>query len=173
MMNKRWFAVCASLAIFAVQTGIGVAGTADTGPGCGLGKVVWEDSKLGQGIGPQLLMSTTNNTIIPFQAFGITTGTLGCKNNGQVWAEEKARVFVKLDFDNLEQDMARGGGEHLASLADLMGVPAEQQPAFFALAQERYVSLTTAGQTSAAAMIKALNQAMAQHPLLVQAQTTR
>ncbi|MEW6544287.1 MAG: DUF3015 family protein [Nitrospirota bacterium] len=150
-----------------------LAGTSDVGPGCGLGKIVWRDSKLGEGVGPQLLMSTTNDLFLPWQAFGISTGTLGCQNNREFWAEEKAGVFVKLDFDNLEQDMARGGGEHLASLADLMGVPAERQPAFFALAQERYVSLTVAGEVSPTAMIKALDEAMAQHPLLAQAPMPR
>jgi hypothetical protein len=153
--------VCAGL-----QPATIMAGTPDTGPGCGLGKVAWEDSKLGEGVGPQLLMSTTNNTILPWQAFGITTGTLGCKNNGKIWAEEQARVFAKFNFENLAQEMAQGGGEHLASLATLMGVPAEQQPAFFAMTQEKYASLMQAGEASPVALIKALHDGMAAHPVL-------
>lgn len=170
-MVKKLLVLQLAAAFILVQGGSALASTSDTGPGCGLGKVAWEDSKLGQGIGPQLLMSTTNNTILPWQAFGITTGTLGCKNNGQLWAQEKTRVFAKLNFEDLSQEMAQGRGEHLASLAALIGVPADQQPEFFAMTQERYVILTQAGETSASAMIKALNESMAQHPVLARVST--
>lgn len=118
-------------------------------------------------------MSTTNNTVLPFQAFGITTGTLGCKNNGQLWAREKTRVFAKLNLEDLSQEMAQGGGEHLASLATLMGVPAEQQPEFFAMAQEKYRSLMQDGTTSPVAMVTALHEAMAAHPVLAKVSMDR
>jgi hypothetical protein len=62
--------------------------------------------------------------------------------------------------------MAQGHGEHIASLATLMGIPADQQPAFFAMTQEKYASLVTAGETSPIAMVKALNEAVATHPML-------
>ncbi len=70
-----------------------------------------------QSIGPQLLMSTTNNTILPWQAFGITSGNFGCTNNGKLWAERKTSMFANINFDNLSQEMAQGQGEHL----DLIG----------------------------------------------------
>jgi len=145
----------------------------DTGPGCGLGKVAWQDYKNHDMIGPQLLMSTTNNTILPWQAFGITSGTLGCKNNGKWFAEHKAAVFANVNFEDLQQEMARGQGEHLASLATLMGVPAEQHPAFFAMTQEKYPMLTEAGQTSPVALVNALHDAMAAHPVLAKAVSNR
>ena len=50
----------------------------------------------------------------------------------------RAYEFARSNWENLSQDMARGEGEHLASLATLLNVPAEQQPAFFELTQERY-----------------------------------
>lgn len=166
----RKLIIMSTIVLMGLQAAAALAGTSDTGPGCGLGKHAWEDSKLGQGVGPQVLMSTTNAPTMPF---GITTGTLGCKNNGQVWAEEKTRIFAKLNFENLSQDMAQGRGEHLASLATLMGVPVEQQPAFFALSQERYQELLRAGQTSTAAMLTALHDAMAQHPVLAKISMNR
>jgi len=81
-------------------------------------------------------------------------------------SEHKVNVFATLTFDNLSQEMAQGHGEHLTSLATLMGVPAEHQGEFFTLAQDRYTSLMQAGETSPVAMIKALNEAMAGHPVL-------
>ena len=55
-------------------------------------------------------------------------------------AERKTEMFVASTFESLSEDMARGQGEHLASLATMIGVPVEDQPAFFALAQDRYLS---------------------------------
>lgn len=141
--------------------------TSDTGPGCGLGKIAWEGTNTdSQSIGPQLLMSTTNNTVLPWQAFGITTGNFGCTNNGKLWAEKKISMFASVNFDNLSQDIAQGGGEHLTSLAALMGIPPEKHEAFFSLAQQHYATLVQNGATSSVAVIKALNASIATHPIL-------
>jgi hypothetical protein len=75
-------------------------------------------------------------------------------------------MFAQLNVENLSQEMAQGGGEHLGSMATLMGIPAEHQAEFFALTQERYTSLVNAGEASPVAMVKALNDAIATHPVL-------
>ncbi len=160
-------------AIFAAHAGVAFAGIADEGPGCGLGKVAWQDADNTDTVGAQLLISTTNNTILPWQAFGITTGTLGCRNNGRVWSEYKLNAFASINFDTLSQEMAQGRGEYLASLATLMGVPKEDQAEFFALAQDKYVSLLERGQESPAAVVTALRDAMAEHPVLARLSVTR
>jgi hypothetical protein len=85
-----------------------------------------------------------------------------------VWASERANVFAAMNFDNLSQEMAQGQGEHLASLATLMGIPAEQHAAFFALTQERYTALVQAGETSSVALVKTLNDAVSKSPVLAQ-----
>jgi hypothetical protein len=172
-MSKGLIVVQIVVAFLVAQVGVALAGgTSDTGPGCGLGKVAWQDSKVDTNtVGAQLLISTTNNTILPWQAFGITTGIFGCKNNGKVWAEEKTNRFAAINFENLSQEMAQGQGEHLASLATLMGVPAEHQAEFFAMTQDRYTSLVNAGEASPVAMVKAINSAIATHPVLAQGST--
>ena len=154
--------------MFGMQAGLAMAANPDTGPGCGLGKLAWGDFKNQKNIGPQVLMATTNGTF-GSNTFGISFGTSGCTNDGQVWADQKVTMFALLNFENLTQEMAQGGGEHLASLATLMGVPAEQQPAFFALTQERYAVLVNGGETSSVALVKSLNDAIAKHPVLAQA----
>lgn len=149
------------------QVGVALAANPDNGPGCGLGKLAWSDFKNQKNIAPQVMMATTNGTF-GSNTFGISSGTSGCTNDGQVWAEQKTSVFAAINFENLSQDMAQGRGEHLTSLATLMGVPAEQQPAFFAMAQERYTTLVQNGEANSVALIKALNDAMASHPVLAQ-----
>jgi hypothetical protein len=154
--------------LFGMQAGLAMAANPDTGPGCGLGKLAWSDYKGQKEIAPQVLMATTNGTF-GSTTFGISTGTSGCTNDGKVMANSKTIMFAELNFDNLSQEMAQGQGEHLASLATLMGVPTEHQGTFFAMTQERYTSLVKAGEASPVAMVKALNEAVAGHAVLAKA----
>ena len=137
----------------------------DTGPGCGLGKLLWGGYKHQKNIAPQVMMWTTNG--IGMASFAISSGTSGCTNDGTIMAEQKVNVFVAATVDSLSQEMAQGRGEHLASLATLMGVPTEQHTAFFSLVQERYGVLIQAGEASPTALIRALSDAMTKDPLLV------
>jgi hypothetical protein len=148
------------------------AGNPDNGPGCGLGKLAWSEFKNQKNIAPQVLMATTNGTF-GSQTFGISFGTSGCTNDGKVWAGRKTEFFVAATFESLAEDMSRGQGEHLAALASLFGVPEEHRPAFFAMAQERYHELIADGATSPTALIKALDDAMAEHPVLARAESSR
>ena len=158
-----------SLAVlFGGQAGLAMAANPDTGPGCGLGKVLWQDYKGQKEIAPQVMQATTNGSF-GTQTFGISTGTLGCTNDGKIMSEQKTTMFASLNFEALSAEMAQGQGELLASLASLMGVPAEQHPTFFALTQERYTSLVQAGEASPVALVKSLNDAIAGHPVLAQA----
>jgi hypothetical protein len=113
-------------------------------------------------------MATTNGTF-GTQTFGISTHTSGCTNDGVIMAQHKATMFAEVTFDDLSQEMAQGGGEHLASLATLLGVPSDRQAEFFALAQERYLQT---GEQSPAALLKALHETMAQHPVLAKLPAT-
>jgi hypothetical protein len=168
-MSKK--AIMLSVAVlFGMQAGLALAANPDTGPGCGLGKLAWSDYKGQKEIAPQVLMATTNGTF-GSQTFGISTGTSGCSNDGKIMGEHKTTMFAQLNFESLSQEMAQGQGEHLASLATLMGVPAEHQAAFFAMTQERYTSLIKTGESSPVAMVKAINDAIATHPVLAQVST--
>ncbi len=158
----------AILAAFAMQGGFAwAAGTPDTGPGCGLGKVMWQNYPHAKTKGAQIMIATTNGSF-GSQTFGMTTGTLGCTDNGQWWAEQKAMMFAELNADALKQEMAQGGGEHLASLATLLGVPDRQHGAFFAMAQEHYTELSDASDLSATTMVKAMKDAVSSDPFIAQ-----
>lgn len=172
-MTKKFILlqVVVALVCFSATTALAAPNT-DTGPGCGLGKLAWSDYGHQKNILPQVMMATTNGTF-GSNTFGISTGTSGCTNDGKWMAEQKVTMFAEINFENLSQEMAQGQGEHLASLATLMGVPVDQQPAFFALTQEQYTTLIQSGETAPVAMIKALNVAMAGHPALAQLSTNR
>jgi hypothetical protein len=153
--------------LFGTQAGLAMAANPDTGPGCGLGKMAWAEYKGQKEIAPQVFMATTNAT--GMNTFGISSGTSGCTNDGKIMSEHKTTVFASLNFEALSAEMAQGKGEHLTSLATLMGIPADRHGEFFAMTQERYTSLVQAGEASPVALVKSLNDAVAGHPVLAQA----
>ncbi|OAI46414.1 hypothetical protein AYO43_06320 [Nitrospira sp. SCGC AG-212-E16] len=143
----------------------------DTGPGCGLGKKLWEGWKGQKQIAPQVFMASTNMT--GSYSFAISSGTSGCSNDGRIWDSERASLFIGINYASLTEDMARGGGEHLASLATLMHVPLEYQPEFFAVAQERFPSLVKEGEDDPIVIAEALKKTMMTHPVLATLQITQ
>ena len=165
-MSKKVLLLAVAI-LFGSQAGLAMAANPDTGPGCGLGKLAWADYKGQKEIAPQVMMATTNGTF-GSQTFGISSGTSGCTNDGKIMSEHKTTMFASLNFDALTAEMAQGQGEHLASLATLMGIPAERHGEFFSMTQERYTSLVQAGEASPVALGKALNDAIAGHPVLAQ-----
>ena len=169
-MMRKLAMLSVAVLFVGTQVSLATAANPDTGPGCGLGKLAWGDYKNQKNIAPQVLMATTNGTF-GSQTFGISSGTSGCTNDGQVMSESKTIMFAEMNFENLSQEMAQGHGEHLASMATLMGVPAEHQAEFFAMTQARYTSLVKAGEASPVAMVKALNEAVATHPVLAKLST--
>ena len=172
MAEKPWVSVATFFLVMGMS-GMALGNPPNNGPGCGLGKLAWEETSVSKSnIAPQVMMATTNGTF-GSQTFGISSGTSGCTNDGQVWASEKVNVFAAINFDNLAQEMAQGEGEHLTSLATLMGIPVAQQPAFFAMTQEKYTALVQEGETSPKAVVKAIHDAMVDHPVLAQVTTSK
>lgn len=171
-MVKRLLVIPVAVSFVCLQAVMALAANPDAGPGCGLGKMVWADYSYQKSIAPQVMMATTNGTF-GSQTFGISSGTSGCTNDGMIMAEHKVNVFAAINFENLSQEMAQGEGEHLASLATLMGVPAEHHAEFFALTQAKYTTLVRGGEAAPVAMVTALHNAMAAHPVLVKLSTNR
>src|SRR5919108_1630228 len=113
MIRKQWFRL--GVALLALCATPVWAENPDTGPGCGLGKLVWSDYSKQKSIAPQVMMATTNG-IFGSQTFGISSGTSGCTNDGLIM-KNKHINFTSNAFETLAQEMAQGQGEHLASLA--------------------------------------------------------
>lgn len=73
---------------------------------------------------------------------GTTSGHAWWSEDGLLVPEHKAIAFVKYNEANLEQDLARGQGEYVTSLATLLGVPRDQQLSFHAKTQGEFDALT-------------------------------
>jgi Protein of unknown function (DUF3015) len=133
-----------------------------TGAGCGVGTMIFKGQK---GVIPQVLAVTTNGSF-GNQTFGMSTGTLGCEQDGVVMREHEKEVYVAANMDQIKLDMARGGGEYLATLASLMAVAPADQPAFFTLTKDRFADVAGPVDSDAGALLARLDQALAADPVL-------
>ena len=132
--------------------------------GCGLGSIIWEGS---DGVPAQVLAATTNGTL-GNQTFGISSHTLGCAANGKVMNPERVAMFISPNIDRLAQDMSRGSGETLTSLADVIGIAPADRPAFYAATQKNFERIVPSENVTAGDMTNALFSIMSDDPTLKQ-----
>jgi hypothetical protein len=169
---RVWVTVFLVILLGVAQTGLAAAlGNPDNGPGCGLGKLAWSDYGGQKQIAPQVFMATTNGTF-GSQTFGISSGTSGCTNDGVIMKNKHINLASGA-FDSLQQEMAQGGGEHLAALATLLGVPDEEQPVFFSLVQEKFALIVESEDITPIAMLQAMQDVMETHPILTKVTMNR
>jgi hypothetical protein len=130
--------------------------------GCGLGTMLFEGQK---GVGPQVLAVTTNGTS-GNQTFGISSGTLGCTQNGVVRPPTKVRVLLMSSLDSLAVDMARGDGETLQSLASLLAVQEQDKARFFVAMQDNFVRIFPSENVTADEVFASMNAVLAEDAVL-------
>lgn len=106
--------------ILAITIGIIASASAFAGQygaaGCGLGSMIISDN----GIIAQVAASTTNGTSAS-QTFGITSGTSNCTEHGTVAKNMEYPAFVEVNQLVLANDIARGNGEALVVLSNMLG----------------------------------------------------
>lgn len=125
--------------------------------GCGLGTMLFDGKS---GVGPQILAVTTNGTS-GNQTFGISSGTLGCTQDGVVTSSEKLSMFTSSNMDNLARDMSVGHGESLETMASLMGIEEEDKASFYTTAQQNFDRIFTSENVTAEEVLASLNEVMA------------
>jgi Protein of unknown function (DUF3015) len=77
--------------------------------------------------------------------------------DGYIKQSQKARLFTAVAFENLGQDIARGNGEYLTSLAVLLKVPAGEQDEFRMHSQSNYSLLFAPDIRTAEKLLATLN----------------
>ena len=82
--------------------------------GCGLGSIIMGKD------GNQVLAATSNDSSLT-QPFGISSGTSNCVDDGAVKSSKAIPMFIEVNKTTLAKDAARGDGESIATLAQLMG----------------------------------------------------
>jgi hypothetical protein len=104
------------LAILMLLVGSSAFAAAYGDAGCGLGSMIFGDEK-----GFTQVFAATSNGSSGNQTFGITTGTSNCTDQGAVKGAKAVPMFIEVNKVALAKDAARGEGETLAGLANLMG----------------------------------------------------
>lgn len=85
---------------------------------------------------------------------GTTSGAAWWSEDGQIKPDFKATAFVAFNQANLSQDLAAGSGEYLGSVSRLLGIPTDQQPAFFSAAQANYAQMVDRDPTSLLSLLR-------------------
>jgi len=128
-----------------------LAGQADKNCGCGLGTLLWEGKADGSVVS-QSLQATTNGTF-GNQTFGITSGTLGCEQPANIIKNDRALAFTQDNLDTLARDISMGRGETLATLAELLDVPAQSRGDFNTKLQANFASIFVSGDETGATVL--------------------
>jgi len=139
--------VVASLVI----AGTAFAGQATSNTGCGLGTMLFKNNA-DNSILLQAFQATTNYTAWN-QTFGITTGTSECQQPKDFVSNEQATEFMVANMDNLARDISQGRGETLDAFAELLGVPSEKRPEFYASLQGGFARIFTSPNVQMASVM--------------------
>jgi hypothetical protein len=150
------------LIIAAVLVASSSAVFADSDIGCGLGTQVWQGQR---GLLPKVLGATTNG-IFGNQTFGITFGTIGCRQNGVVTASARLGEFMGDNQESLARDMSVGQGESLNVLANLIGIKSEDKAAFFKVTKDNFSTIYAANNKTTGDVLASLQTVMAQNSAL-------
>ena len=105
----------------------------NTGPGCGWGSMLFEGSS---GTASHVVAATTNGTS-GNNTFGMTSGTNGCDTSKTIdYKGTSAVVFHNMD--RLSNDIAKGHGEILDTVASVMGIEGADVPTFKRVLHENF-----------------------------------
>lgn len=101
--------------------------------------------------------NTTKATVDTFANFTSSTSPGEWINaDGSIKDDKNAQLFAAIAFENLEQDIARGNGEYLTSMAVLMKVPPGEQDKFKSRSQSNYSFLFAPDKRTSESMLGTL-----------------
>lgn len=129
--------------------------------GCGLGATVFKDGQANDSILLQLV-ATFLNGLCGNGTFGITSGTSDCAKPGKVASNERLNEFAYKNLDDLARDIAAGSGETVATVAELLSVPADARPAFYKNLQARFTEIFPAPTVETAHVVDTISKIAAQ-----------
>lgn len=151
-MKKTLIGIVVAGMMFAAGSAFATA-PAQTNTGCGLGAQALSQSNWANNTLLGNLVMTFLNGLSGNGTFGITSGTSECKAPSKVVENERVKEFAVANLDNLAKDIAMGQGESLETLAELIGVPAEQRVAVYARLQSNFSNIFTSENIDAAGVV--------------------
>ena len=132
---------------------------------CGLGPKLFAGQR---GVVPQLGATFVNGSLSAHNTFGISSGTSGCTQDGLVSSNFKTAAYIDGNKSKLAQDMSKGSGESLESLAMLIGIKDSDKVAFYRATKDNFAKIFVGEQASAEQIALGLKQVLAANDALAQ-----
>lgn len=127
----------------------------NSGPGCGWGSMLFEGSS---GTPSHVVAATTNGTS-GNNTFGMTSGTNGCDTSKTLdYKGTSAVVFHNMD--RLSNDIAKGEGEILDTVASVMGIDSVDVPTFKRVLHENFDAIYPNSEVTSDQVMEAMISVM-------------
>ncbi|MBF0359449.1 MAG: DUF3015 family protein [Oligoflexia bacterium] len=132
---QKYFIYCSILVILSIFTLLlsSTCYSEDKSAGCGLGSLAAPQ---------QTLISTTTANIVdyflPSKISATTTGTSGCAKHSLVMKHKMDLHYTQVNFENLKQEIAMGGGIYTQVFGRTLGCNDEVYPTFSDRMQKNY-----------------------------------
>ncbi len=127
---------------------------ASGGNDCGWGQALFEGQT---GPAPHVLGLTTNGST-GNNTFGVTTGTNGCSSSGTI--TYGGQNMVSAIMNEFTEDVARGEGDALNTVAIVYGVKQEDRKVFAEVMHENFAVLFPDEDVTAAEMMVSIEELM-------------
>ena len=151
--------IIAGLALLSASS-VALAGAAGGDAGCGWGNALFKGQS---GTANHVLAGITNATF-GNNTFGMTTGTNGCDTSGRLGYG--GRSAVSAIMDEFSEDVARGEGDALSTVAVLYGVEPSDRDTFARVMHENFVVIFPSEDVTTDQVIASIEQLMKADPVL-------
>jgi hypothetical protein len=116
------------------------------------------------GVAPHVVAATTNGTS-GNNTFGMTSGTNGCDTSQTIdYTGTSAVVFHNMD--RLSNDIAKGDGEILSTLAAVIGIEEQDVPVFKRVMHENFSSIYASSDVTSEQVVDSIIALMAKDEAL-------
>lgn len=115
------------------------------GPNCGWGNMLMQGQS---GLPMHVIASTTNGTS-GNATFGMTTGTNGCSADGTLTYGGQSMVDLGSIMDEFSNDVARGHGDALTTVAVSLNVSTEDRAHFGSVMQDNFTAIFPSSEVTA------------------------
>lgn len=124
------------------------------GPNCGWGNMLFDGQS---GLGAHIIASITNGTS-GNNTFGMTTGTNGCSTSGTLSYGGKS--MVSSIMGEFSEDVARGEGDAMDTVAVVYGVEKQDREAFAKVMHENFAVIFPSEDVTADDMMASIEAVM-------------
>ena len=151
--------IIAGLALLSASQ-VAMAGAAGGEAGCGWGNALFKGNS---GTANHVLAGITNS-IFGNNTFGMTTGTNGCTTTSTLGYGGASAVSAIMD--EFSEDVARGEGDALKTVAVLYGVEPADRDTFALVMHENFAVIFPNEDVTAEEMIASIEEVMQADPVL-------